>query len=69
MKKHKKLSIDELKKLNGFENLNNEEAEKVIDILERLSVICYELFMKDQNQKNEQSNQSKNHETEQRPAA
>ena len=69
MKKHKKLSIDELKTFKGFENLTDEDAEKVISTLERLSALCYELFMKDPNQKNEQSNQSKHHETGQRPAA
>lgn len=46
MKKHKRLSIEELRSFPGFENFTNEEAEKEIKTLETLSILFYELFMK-----------------------
>lgn len=46
MKKHKRLSIEELRNFPGFENYTEEELEREIKILETLSILFYELFMK-----------------------
>lgn len=46
MKKHKRLSIEELRSFPGFENFTEEEAEREIRTLETLSILFYELFMK-----------------------
>ena len=45
-KKHKRLTIDELKKFKGFENYSDQEAEQTIITLEKLSILFYELHMK-----------------------
>ncbi len=47
--KHKRLTVAELKNYKGFENYSEVEAEKTINTLEKLSILFYELFMK-QNQ-------------------
>lgn len=47
MKKHKKLGIDELRNFPGFENFTEQEAEEAIKTLEALSILFYELFMKE----------------------
>lgn len=47
MKKHKRLSIEALRSFPGFENFTEEEAEREIQILETLSILFYELFMKE----------------------
>lgn len=52
MKKHKKLSIDELRKFPGFENFTEQEAEEAIKTLEALSILFYELFMKEKMKEN-----------------
>ena len=36
-----KLTIEELKKFNGFETISNSEAEVIIDSLVRLAMIMY----------------------------
>ena len=84
MKKHKKLSIEELKSFPGFESFTEEEAESAINNLESLSILFYELFMKckfheaakkQDDLMKEKLNQNvthlkqENHETEQRHAA
>ena len=45
-KVHKRLTIAELRNFKGFENYSDEEAEKTIDTLEKLSILFYELYMK-----------------------
>jgi hypothetical protein len=45
-RKHKRLSVAELRKCNGFENISDPEAEKTIIDLEKLSILFYELYMK-----------------------
>ena len=45
-KKHKRLSIAELKNCKGFENYSEEQAEETIKSLEKLSILFYELYMK-----------------------
>lgn len=45
-KKQKQLTIEELRKLNGFENINDEEAQHVIVTLEKLSILFFDLFQK-----------------------
>ena len=45
-KKHKRLSIEELKSCKGFENYSDQEAEETIMTLEKLSILFYELHMK-----------------------
>lgn len=69
MKKHKKLSIDELRSFPGFENVGDEEAEQVIKTLENLSVLYYELFMKEKNENVEHLKKGDSHETDHGHAA
>ncbi len=45
-KKHKRLTIDELRSFKGFENYSDQEAEETIITLEKLSILFYELHMK-----------------------
>lgn len=73
MKKHKRLSIEELRSFPGFENFTEEELEKEIQALETLSILFYELFMKEKLNENVKHLKlikgEKNHETEFRTAA
>lgn len=69
MKKHKKLSIDELRKFPGFENIEAEKAEQVIKTLENLSLLFYELFMKEKNENVKHIKKENNHETDHGHAA
>ncbi len=70
MKKHKRLSIEELRSFPGFENFTEEELEREIKTLETLSILFYELFMKEKLNENVKHLKLKeNHETEQRIAA
>ena len=73
MKKHKRLSIEELRSYPGFENFTEEELEREIKTLETLSILFYELFMKVKMNENVKHLKvmkgEKNHETEQRVAA
>lgn len=68
MKKHKRLSIEELRSFPGLENFSEEETEEVIKTLETLSILLYELFMKVK-QENVKHLNEEDHETEQRLAA
>ena len=45
-KKHKRLSVVELRKCKDFENISDTEAEEIIIALEKLSILFYELYMK-----------------------
>ena len=45
-KVHKRLTIAELKNCKGFENYTDEHAEETIKSLEKLSILFYELYMK-----------------------
>lgn len=38
-----KLSIEELKSFRGFENLNDEEADEIINSLLQLAIIVYNI--------------------------
>lgn len=67
MKKHKKLGVDELRNFPGFESFTEEEAEQAIKTLEGLSILFYELFMKNENVK--QLNKEDHETTKRRPAA
>jgi hypothetical protein len=69
MKKHKRLSIEELRSFPGFENYTEVEAECTIKTLETLSILYYELFMKAEYENVKHLKQEENHETEQRHAA
>ena len=69
MKKHKKLSIEELRSFPGFENFTEEEAEREIKNLETLAILFYELFMKEKCENVNHLKTKENHETEQRRAA
>lgn len=44
-------SVAELKKCKGFENYSDAEAEEVIIVLEKLSILFYELYMKQKHTK------------------
>ena len=69
MKKHKRLSIEELKSYPGFEIFTEEEAEQAIKTLESLSILLYELLMKEKNENVKHLKQEENHETEQQRLA
>ena len=45
-KVHKRLTLAELKNCKGFENYSDEQAEETIKSLEKLSILFYELYMK-----------------------
>ena len=45
-KGHKRLTIAELRNCKGFENYSDEQAEETIRSLEKLSILFYELYMK-----------------------
>lgn len=49
-KVHKRLTIAELKNCKGFENYTDEHAEETIKSLEKLSILFYELYMKQKQQ-------------------
>jgi hypothetical protein len=51
---HKRLTIAELKNCKGFENYTDEHAEETIKSLEKLSLLFYELYMKEKLQKQKQ---------------
>ncbi len=46
MKKYKRLTIDELRSCKGFENVSDEEANNIVEALEKLSILFYELYHK-----------------------
>lgn len=69
MKKYKKLGIDELRKFPGFENFTEQEAEEAIKIVEALSILFYELFMKVKNENVTHLKIVEDHETEQQQLA
>jgi len=50
-KVHKRLTIAELKNCKGFEDYTDEHAEETIKSLEKLSILFYELYMKQKQQK------------------
>lgn len=45
-KKHKRLTIAELRNFKGFEAYSDEQAEETIKTLEKLSILFYKLHMK-----------------------
>jgi hypothetical protein len=45
-KTHKRLTIAELKNCKGFENYTDERAEETIQTLETLSILFYQLYIK-----------------------
>lgn len=45
-KGHKRLTIAELRNCKGFENYSDEQSEETIRSLEKLSILFYELYMK-----------------------
>ena len=56
-KGHKRLTIAELRNCKGFENYSDEQSEETIRSLEKLSILFYELYMK---QKQKEGNYSFN---------
>jgi len=64
-KVHKRLSLAELKNCKGFENYSEQQAEETIKSLEKLSILFYELYMK-QKQTVEKIKENKNEETYER---
>lgn len=69
MKQHKRLSIEQMQSFPGFENFTDEELEREINTLETLSILFYQLYMKEQNENVKPLKQKEDHETEQRLAA
>jgi len=47
-RKRKRLTIEQLRNCKGFENYSDEQAEQTIVTLEKLSILFYELYMKEQ---------------------
>jgi hypothetical protein len=45
-KKHRRLTITELRNCKGFEAYSDERAEKTISTLETIAILFYELYMK-----------------------
>jgi hypothetical protein len=45
-KGHKLLTVDRLKQFPGLENLSDEDAKKVIESLEKLSLILFSYLQK-----------------------
>jgi len=39
-----KLTIEELKQIEGFENINDTEAEEIIDGIYQLSLLAWEIY-------------------------
>jgi len=64
-KVHKRLSLAELKNCKGFESYSEQQAEETIKSLEKLSVLFYELYMK-QKQTVEKIKENKKEETYER---
>ena len=62
---HKRLSLAELKNCKGFENYSEQQAEETIKSLEKISVLFYELYMK-QKQTVEKIKENKKEETYER---
>lgn len=46
-KKHKRLTIEELRAFPSFEGFSDEKAEETIKDLEKLSILFYELYHKE----------------------
>ena len=40
----KKISVEQLKKIYGFENISEENAHEIIDGLYKLTIITYKIF-------------------------
>lgn len=53
-KKHKRLTIEVLRAYPGFENFSDEKAEETIKDLEKLSILLYELYHKELQEKTAQ---------------
>ena len=53
--KKARLTIDELKKCKGFENYTDEQAEETCQSLEKLSIMYFELYIKDKQREKEKS--------------
>ena len=64
-KVQKRLSLAELKNCKGFQNYSDKEAEETIKSLEKISILFYELYMK-QKQATEKIKESKKEETYER---
>lgn len=69
-KRHKRLTINELRNFPGFEKYTDEQAEATIKTLETLSILFYELYMKQKyNERKLNLIKNEGDETEQRIAA
>lgn len=66
-KEHKKLSISELRKYKGLEQLSEEEAENAINTLEKYALMMYELFKKEQAEKQAKKEQDERVKNENQP--
>lgn len=51
-RKRKRLTIEQLRNCKGFENYSDEQAENTIVTLEKLSILFYQLYMKEQQNNN-----------------
>ncbi|MEI6347253.1 MAG: hypothetical protein WCP69_04815 [Bacteroidota bacterium] len=45
IKENGKIKIEQLKKCKGFENISDEEANKLIDTLYQLSILTYSIYI------------------------
>jgi hypothetical protein len=46
-KKHKRLTVSELRNFKGLSHLSDEEAENAIATLEKFSLLMFEMYKKD----------------------
>ena len=46
-KKHKRLTVSELRNFKGLDHLSEDEAENAISTLEKFSLLMFEMYKKD----------------------
>ena len=54
LKKHKRLTIEELRSFGGLEDYSDDELLESIEALEKLSVIMFEMYQQHKAKQNEQ---------------
>jgi hypothetical protein len=52
-KEYQRLTVEEVRKYKGFENRTDEEIRKIIVALEKLSLLIYKKFIKEESNHND----------------
>jgi hypothetical protein len=52
-KEYQRLTVEEVRKYKGFENRTDEEIRKIIIALEKLSILIYKKFIKEESNHND----------------